>query len=124
MNVFHFSESKAFFEISNFIEYPCANKRICFAKAFFSILLALPFALAYKLCKTLFRGLGVLFSACMLAVVFGLSQGLRELFVRRVSALAADLADWILPYPLAVLICLSRLFLASLIHPSLFFHRY
>ena len=49
---------------------------------------------------------------------FGISKGLRELFVSRVSSFAANLADWVL-LPFALSTCLLRLFLASVIHPSL-----
>lgn len=83
-------------------------------------LIVLPFALFFKVYKTSFRVLGLALSITLLLVSLGTSIGIREFFIRRVSALARDLADWIL-YPFAVFSCFSKLFLAALVHPGIYF---
>ncbi len=119
MNVRYFSDAKGYFEISRQFEHPGVCERIFFGKLFFEVLLTLPLAAAYKLVRSFFKATGVLLLAALVLATLGLSQGLREMFLKRVSILAVDLADWIL-YPLALFTCLFRLLLASLIHPSLF----
>ena len=81
----------------------------------------LPFALLYKLYKTSFRFAGLLLSGILLLLTLGTSPGAREFFVRRISSLACDLADWVL-YPFAIFSCFSKLLLAALVHPALYFH--
>lgn len=110
------SESQNYFEISNYI---LRGNRLEFVKIFLEILVALPLALLSKIWRTALKAAGVLMSGLFLALTLGVSKGLRELFVSRVSAFAANLADWIL-LPIALAICLTRLVLASVIHPSLF----
>ena len=68
----------------------------------------------------MFRAVGVLLGALFLLLSLCSSSALRELFVRRVQAFAADLADWVL-WPIAVVSCLGRLLLAALVHPALYF---
>jgi hypothetical protein len=119
MNVRYFSDAKGYFEIARQFEHPGVCERIFFGKLFFEVLLTLPLAAAYKLVRSFFKATGVLLMPALVLATLGLSQGFREMFLKRVSILAVDLADWIL-YPLALFTCLFRLLLASLIHPSLF----
>jgi hypothetical protein len=107
--------SQTYFEISNYVLH---ENRFEFVKTFLWVLAALPFALVYKMWRTLLKGAGVLTIGLFLTATFGISKGLRELFISRVSSFAANLADWVL-LPFALSTCLLRLFLASVIHPSL-----
>jgi len=116
MKLSELSDSKLYFEISSHVLH---QHRFEFVKTFFGLIAALPIALSYKLWRTLLRGAGVLASGACLAMTLGMSKGLRELFISRVSSLAANLADWLL-FPFALAVCFSRLLLASLIHPALF----
>jgi hypothetical protein len=121
-----YSTSRYFFDFSCDIPDPvlAQSKSIrgrahCFG-AFLEKVAILPFALLFKFYKTFFRASGVLVGAAFLCATLGTSGGAREFFEGRVSALAKDLADWVL-YPFAVLVCCSRLLLASLVHPALHF---
>lgn len=119
MNIRYFGDSKGYFEISQQFGRPGVCERIFFGKLFFEVLLMLPFAVLYKLSRSFFRGAAALLVAALILATLGLSQRLRESFLKRVAIFAADLADWAL-YPLALFTCFLRLLLASLIHPSLF----
>lgn len=124
MDLSEYAESNTYFDLSrHIICSDFANSsirgRLFALKVFFEMLLALPFALVFKIYKTFFRGVGLLLSSTLLLATLGTSTTLRECFMRRVSSLANDLADWVL-LPLAVLSSFSRLLLASLIHPALF----
>ena len=102
------SESQTYFEISNYILHGC---RIEFVKIFLRMLSLLPLAIFFKLWRTSLKALAVLTSGFFLTLTFGVSKGLRELFISRVSAFAINLADSaLLPFALAV--CLLRLVLA------------
>lgn len=126
MDLSAFASSKAFFEFSSdnldpkMAEFHSMKGRAqCFA-ALLEKLVILPFAVLFKLYKTFFRSVGVVFSAVILLATFGTSEAAREFFVRRVSSLATDLADWVI-YPFAIFICFSKLILASIVHPALYF---
>lgn len=80
----------------------------------------LPFALLLKVYKTLARVCALVFSALFLLLTLFSSPATRLLFVRRVEALAQDVADWVL-WPAAVIVCLGRLLLAAFVHPILYF---
>lgn len=110
MNFQVLAESQTYFEISN---YMLCEDRFSFVRAFFEIIATLPFALVLKLWKTFLEGMGIVAAIFFLAFTLGVSKGLRELFVSRVSSFAANLADWVL-YPFAVATCLSRLVLGSI----------
>jgi hypothetical protein len=107
--------SQTYFDVSNYVLHV---RRFEFVKTFLWVLAALPFALLYKMWRTLLKGAGVLAVGLFLAATFGISRGLRELFVSLVSSFAANLADWVL-LPFALLSCLLKLILASVVHPSL-----
>jgi len=62
----------------------------------------LPLTLVYKLIRTFLRTIGLAFSLFLLILTFGSSCGICDLFLRRTSILAADLADWVI-YPFALL---------------------
>jgi hypothetical protein len=83
--------------------------------------LLLPLSLALKVCKTIFKGIGVCFGAMLVLMTVGFSVKAREVFFDRVVALAKDLADWIL-LPFAIIGCFLRLILALLIHPHFYFN--
>lgn len=104
------AESQSYFEISN---YMLCEDRLAVVREIFEILAALPFALVVKVWRTLLEGMGIVAAIFFLLLTVGISKGVRELFVSRVSSFAANLADWVL-YPFALATCLSRLFLASL----------
>ncbi len=118
------STSQAFFEISsgpNLIHNSLRQRLLC-VKDFLKKAALLPFALLFKIYKTLFRSAGLFFSLLFLIATFGASSSIRKIFFERASALSKDLADWIL-YPFAVAVCLGRLLLGLTIHPDLYFNR-
>jgi hypothetical protein len=117
MKVRDLVDSQTFFEISKHVLH---EERAGFVKTFLEILAALPVAAIYKLWLTGCKLAGVLTSGIFLLITLGLSQGLRDLFVKQVASFAANLADWVL-YPFAIATCISRFLLAMVIHPSLFF---
>ena len=119
MNFRQFSTSQAYFEIA---EHLLHCNRFAVVKVFLEVLATIPFAIMWKLGATLLKGVGVLCAGCFLGVTLGVFKGIREVFVKQATCFAANLADWVI-FPFAVLICLFRLFLGCLIHPS-FFLRY
>ncbi len=124
MKLSEYSDSKSFFEISVENEVALFNSgqaRFLCLKDFFKRLLILPMALVLKACKTLFRYLGVLIGFIFLLLTLGSSEGIREYFVERISALAHDLTDWVL-LPLAIISSFLRLLLAFAVHPNLYFN--
>ncbi|MDE3045040.1 MAG: hypothetical protein KGJ02_00115 [Verrucomicrobiota bacterium] len=126
MELERFSLSEGFFSCSE----PLVNPEVTEFKsikgrlsAFLNLLdkLALvPLAFFYKLYKSFFCCLRVGVGAIGLFLTFGMAPLIREFFVEHVSLLARDLADWVL-WPMAVLTCLGRLLLATLVHPALYF---
>ncbi len=100
------SKFKALFEISKHVLH---EGRRDLLKTFFKVIGRLPLAILYKFWITLLKGAAVFASAFFLGVTLGISKGLRDLFVQRVSCLAANLADWVL-YPFAIATCFSRFF--------------
>ncbi|HEY4255415.1 MAG TPA: hypothetical protein VGM34_03605 [Chlamydiales bacterium] len=103
-------------DISRFLSW---KGRLLSLINFFEKLGIVPFALLFKLYKTLARGVALALSALWLALTLFSSISSRQLFVRRAASLAQDLADWVL-WPVAVFVCLSRLLLATLVHPALY----
>lgn len=91
----------------------------CFA-SFVQKLISLPFALFCKSYKTFLRFCCVGYSAIYLLFTLGMSTKAQEFFSKRARCLANDLADWIL-FPFAVVTCLLRLILGTLIHPALYY---
>ena len=123
MGISSYSSSQSFFEIASLaqeIEGHSFRGRLLCLQDFLKKLGILPFALAFKAFKTFFRALGVFWSAGLILITLGFFSGIRNFFVERVSALAKDLADWIL-LPFALLSCFCKLILAFLIHPSFYF---
>jgi len=118
MKIKSLANSKTYYEISNYI---LREDRFGYFKIFLRIVAALPFAIATKILKTLTRCAGICVCGIFLILTLGMSKALREIFVAKVSSFAADLADWVL-FPFAVTICLSRLILATVVHPVLFIH--
>lgn len=126
MDIHRYSTSEGFFDCSE----PLADPAIAAFDSFRGRLLSLieffekaaivPLAFLFKSYKTTARFLGVVLSAALLVLTVCSSLQIRELFVRRVSSLAQDLADWVL-WPVAVASCLGRLLLAALVHPALYF---
>ena len=114
MKIQALAESRTMYEISNHVLH---KERFDFIKIIFWVIAALPLAVIYKLWFTLLKGAGVAAAGFFLAATLGFSNGFRELFVKRVSSFAANLADWVL-YPFAVTACFSRLLFAT------FFVRY
>jgi hypothetical protein len=80
----------------------------------------LPIALFLKCLNTLGRFLGVVSSIGALCLTFGLSESVRLFFLRRMRAMADDLADWVL-LPIALVVWALKLIMALLISPALFF---
>ena len=111
-----YCDSGVFWDVAPLVKNGDSQDRKVFLKTFLSFLLILPFALAYKLCRSFFRLVGFGLSFSFLIVSLGCSEGVRRFFLRRVSLLAFDLADWIL-YPLSYIVCLFKLLLAVLVHP-------
>ena len=125
MEIRHYADSQAFFEISSQAqlgEFNSLKTRILCLRDFLKKLLLLPFALVLKLLKTFFRVLGAFIGAGLLFVTLGTSPNARDYFVQRVAALSKDVADWIL-LPFAIIACFSRLVIAFLVHPSVYFNR-
>ena len=126
MDLSSYADSRAFFEFPGecfdpeMADFQSIKGRAHCVAALIEKISILPFALSYKLYKTLLRSLGLLFSAALLAATLGTSEGAREFYLHRVSSLANDLADWVL-FPFAVLTCFSKLIFASLVHPALYF---
>jgi len=104
----------------NFSHFSSVQGRLRSAKALLEACLLLPFALLCKSYRTLLKALGVAFSLGILVLTLGAVDPVRAFFVRRVTDLAQDLADWVL-FPLAVLCCFVRMVGAMLIHPVLYF---
>lgn len=98
----------------------CLKGRFGALKALFKIAAILPVSTSFKLYKTGVRFLGLALAAALLFASLGMSSGVRAFFERRVLSFSRDLADWVL-YPFAVTMSLCKLFLASLLRPSLFF---
>jgi hypothetical protein len=126
MDLERYSTSEGFFEFSpplvepEWSQFDSMRGRAISLCQFFEKLALVPFAFLFKAVKTFFRFVGVGLSAGLLVITLFCSQALRELFVRRVSFLAKDLADWVL-WPVAVVGCLGRLLLAAFVHPALYF---
>lgn len=118
----NYSESKSFFEVSNGLQLDNTFRdRLLCVKDFLKKSLFLPLALVLKVCKTLFKGIGVGFGVVFVLMTVGFSPAAREFFFDRVISLAKDLADWIL-LPFAIIGRLLRLILALLIHPQFYFN--
>lgn len=121
-----FSNSSSYFEVSvpmfSVSRSNSAQARLVCVAAFFGLILFLPFIIAFKILKSLFRGVGVLLGLSFFVLSLGISVPMREFFIRRVSALGKDLVDWIL-FPFAIATCAFRLLLASFILPSFFLPR-
>ncbi len=101
-------------------EFHSVRGRTLALSRFFKTLLSIPFAFTYKLYKTALSFLGVGFGIAGLIITLCNSLTMREFFVKKVTKLAKDLADWAL-WPIAALLCLFRLLLAASIHPALYF---
>ncbi len=103
------SNSQIYFEISQ-------NIKLLTRREIFKIFLSFPFALLSKLWKTAMRALGVLLCGFFLILTLGMSQGLRSLFVEKMTKFAANLADWLF-FPFAVIRFLFALTLYFLNQP-------
>ncbi len=116
------SNSQYFFEVSNgpHLENTFAGRLLC-VKDFLKRVATLPFALLYKVYRTLGKGVGVAFSALFVLLTVGSSPAAREFFLRRITAFTKDLADWIF-FPFAVVGCFLRLLMALAIHPTFYFN--
>ena len=127
MNLSQFITSEAFFTCSESMASPEMSSfhsmkgRWIALLNFFEKILIIPFAFIGKLFKTSFSLLGLAFSLFLLVVTLCAVGSLRAFFVRRVSGLAVDIADWIF-WPIGVIFCLARLVLAATLHPALYFH--
>lgn len=122
MKLRDYADSKTYFSLLDEVDDPGTSliqARIFSAKIFLNLLLILPFGLCYKLGKTFLRVVALFLSGLLLFFTLGSANGIRELFVRRVSSIARDLADWAL-LPFAVVSCAIRLLLAALVYPPLF----
>ncbi len=119
-----FSSSRAYLERDRITVDPSLSRfqslqgRLFCIKIAFKKLLILPAAFLYKVCRTVFKTTAATFSIGLLFLTLGVSDGVRDFFVQRFCSLALDLADWIL-FPFAILICFSKLLLASTVHPAL-----
>ena len=122
----NFSSSSAFFDCDpqtvdpNLSRFQSLKGRFFCLRTVFEKILILPGALLQKICKTIFKAVGVILSAGLLILTLGTSCWARDFFVRRFGSLAFDLADWVL-FPFAVLTCFAKLLLAFLVHPALYF---
>lgn len=88
--------------------------------SFFKKIFTIPLAGIAKLCRTLFSFLGLGFAAFLLIATLFLDSGIREFFLKKVTRVAQELADWVL-WPVAIVLCLGRLLLAATVHPALYF---
>lgn len=104
------ADSRALYEMSHHILH---ENRLDFLLVIFWIMATLPLALLCKLWFTVLKGVGVIAAGFFILATFGFSDGLRELFIKRISSFAANLADWFL-YPFALAACFSRLLFATL----------
>jgi hypothetical protein len=117
--------SRTFFEFTGetsdlqISDFHSSKGRLCCLAALFEVIGLLPFSLLYKLYRTFLRTLGLISSSVLLFLTLGISEGARAWFIRRVSRLAMDVADWVL-FPFAILSCVAKL-LFSLIYPVLYF---
>ncbi len=114
---FNYREPLARAEVAGFSSI---RGRVLALIRFFKMLITLPVALVYKSHRTAFSFLGVGISVAALLLTLCNSSSLREFFIKKVTKLAKDLADWFF-WPFAVVLCLSRLLLAAFIHPALYF---
>ena len=114
-----YSNSAIFLDSNLLLGSANAQDRKALFKIFFETLLILPFAIAYKFLRFIFRVIGLVFSIGLLALTLGSCEGIRKFFLRKVSLVASEVADWIL-YPLAVIGCFLKLFFAMLVHPAIF----
>ncbi len=87
---------------------------------FFEKLIIVPLAFIYKLCKTFFSILILFLSLTFLLCTLCAVSNARKFFIKRISSLVADLADWIF-WPIGVLFCLGRLALAATVHPAVYY---
>jgi len=101
-------------------EFNSVRGRVLALGQFFKTLCSIPLAFAYKAYRTILSLLGVGFGVSALILTFCSSLATREFFIKKFTQLAKDLADWVL-WPIAALLCLFRLLLASSIHPALYF---
>jgi hypothetical protein len=120
------ASSESFFNCSEPLAQPGVGEfhsvrgRTLALMRFFKTLLTIPFAFAYKLYKTALSFAGVGLGIAALFITLCGSFAAREFFVKKVTQLAKDLADWVL-WPVAAILCLCRLLLAASIHPALYF---
>ena len=87
---------------------------------FFEKLTIVPLAFLYKICKTIFSIIFLVLSLAFLMFTLCAVSSARKFFIKRISSLVADLADWIF-WPIGVLFCLGRLALAATVHPAVYY---
>lgn len=126
MDLRHFSSSEGFFDCSEPLAQPgiadfdSLRGRGLALRNFFAKLCLVPFAFLYKIYRTAVSCLAVGLSIFLLVLTLCGSQKAREFFIRRVSNFSQEIADWVL-WPIAVVFCLMRLLMASVLHPALYF---
>jgi hypothetical protein len=92
------------------------ESRMACVKEFLKQLARLPLALISKFGKTFFRSIGVVLGAVLVVVTLG---SCRDFFVRRMTALAEDLAEWVV-IPFSIMGSFVRVLLALFVHPRFF----
>jgi hypothetical protein len=126
MGIILLASSEGFFNCSeplaepDIAEFNSVRGRLLALGRFFKTLLSIPLAFAYKAYKTTLSFLGVGLGVFALILTLCSSLATREFFVKKFVQLAKELADWVL-WPIAALLCLFRLLLASSLHPALYF---
>jgi hypothetical protein len=109
MQIRFYAESQTFFELFSHSEWiRCSGNLPGHVKDFLKKIVLLPLSLVFKVYKTLFRLIGVVWAASLLVMSLGTSETGRTFFFERVFSFAKDLADWIL-LPLAIASSFLRL---------------
>lgn len=95
------------------------GRMLCF-KILLQKITFLPFALFFKALMTFFRTIAFAMGAIVFIATLGSSEKAQEVFARRGTSLAKDLADWI-TFPFVVGAGLFRLLLGSTLTPAVYF---
>lgn len=104
----------------HFCDFCSVRGRLASLGFFGKMVAALPFCIAFRLVRTLFKGVGVIFGFGLLLASLGCSEGGRLFFLARLLSFARDLAGWCF-----FLFCAARELIKSLlgflVHPALYF---
>lgn len=103
-----------------FCDFRSMRGRLACLGFFGKMVLALPFCIAFRLIRTLFKGVGVILGFGLLLASLGCSEGGRMFFLSCFLSLARDCAGWFFFVFRAARELLKSLF-GFLVHPALYF---